>query len=149
MNQKRAIGMMMRIGVITSLSPPTFTVGSPPTEGETNMVGVESRLMEKIGNALPRASSRVEAAMNILDQDWDGMSSEERDLFLKFFDPGKSGEVDEDFIQEVRANYQKVHSDLQTDITFVYETEAKRCVGMRLFLTDFRKIHICPYVHET
>ncbi|MDX1437528.1 MAG: hypothetical protein R3335_11995 [Anaerolineales bacterium] len=149
MTKTKVLGMaIITISVITRAAAPLITAGSDPSENRIRFVDTDVETADRIEAALPHASRMLERAMGILDQGWDEMSADDQASFTKFFDPGKTGEVDQAFIEEVRANFAKIHSDLHGEITIVYQADAGKCTGMRLFYTDFARIHVCPYIHE-
>jgi hypothetical protein len=73
------------------------------------------------------------------------MSPEEREQFERIFDPSGSGAIDDDYLVDVINNYRKIEHRLESSFILQYEEESDICDNMRLFYTDFFKIHICPY----
>lgn len=90
----------------------------------------------------------VEEAISVLSQGWSSMSPEEHQLFLRYYDPGNTGEVDEAFVLELLGNYHKIQERLIRQIEFVPQPNSSRCVMMTLYYTDFSKVYICPYILE-
>jgi hypothetical protein len=56
--------------------------------------------------------------------------------------------VDDEFLQAVLNNYQKIRKTLAEDLTIVHEPNSRHCEMMTLFYTDFFKVHTCPYILE-
>jgi hypothetical protein len=73
------------------------------------------------------------------------MSPEEREQFEHIFDPSGSGAIDDEYLEDVISNYRKIENRLENSFVLQYEEESDMCDNMRLFYTDFFKIHICPY----
>jgi hypothetical protein len=149
MSKRKIIGLtIIIISIFARASAPLLTAGSPAENNSPSFVGSTPELERQLEAALPKATGIIDTAISVLDKGWGELTPEEQDLFEKFFDPGKTGEVDEAFIEEVLGNYEKIRSDLEDEITIVYQSEAGKCTGMRLFYTDFIKIHVCPYIYE-
>ncbi len=127
--------------IISHFVSPVFAGGSPDsTQARSILNDVES--------LIPTSVQMVDEAITVLSKGWSGMSSNERDLFQRIYDPGNSGEIDEQFIRDVLNNYQRIRQRLNGRLTFQYETDSEMCNLMRLYYTDLVKVHICPYFKE-
>lgn len=56
-----------------------------------------------------------------------------------------TGEMDEAFVLAVVKNYRKIRSEFESGLVVEYETANGMCIGMRLYYTEFIKVHVCPY----
>lgn len=90
----------------------------------------------------------VNKAISTLSQGWTGMSQEERQIFLRYYDPGITGGVDEEFVFEVLNNYIKIRDRLAEQFELIPLTRSNKCEMMTLYYTDFSKVYICPYILE-
>lgn len=105
----------------------------------------EEKVLEEVDSLIPVGLQMVKSAEDVLSRGLSEMSSEERDQFERIFDPSGSGEIDEEYVEDVLNNYRKIESRLENSFILQYEEESDMCDNMRLFYTDFFKIHICPY----
>jgi hypothetical protein len=87
----------------------------------------------------------VDKAVVVLAMGWTGMSPQEREAFLNLYDPAGTGEIDDEFVQQVLSNYQKIRDALGNDFNVKYAGDSEMCDGMRLYYTDILNIHVCPY----
>jgi hypothetical protein len=87
----------------------------------------------------------VDTTIALLSEGWLAMSPAEQKAFLLIYDPASTGEVDEEFVEKVFKNYQKVRTQLENPVPVVYEPESEMCIEERLYYTDIVKLHICPY----
>lgn len=149
MGKRKAIGLgFLAVSVIVTTIARIFPVGSSPSEADVTFVNTDPQTAGRIESALPRSIQILDTAMATLEKGWEGMGPDERTLFLHYFDPGNTGEVDEAFVRDVLENFRKVRGGFDRELKVIYESESKVCYGMRLFYTDFSNIHICPYIHE-
>jgi hypothetical protein len=105
----------------------------------------DAKVLEEVESLIPLGLHMVKSAEDVLSQGYSEMSPKERDQFERIFDPSESGEIDDDFIKAVLNNYRKIESRLERSFVLQYEAESDICDNMRLYYTDFIKIHICPY----
>jgi hypothetical protein len=105
----------------------------------------DAKVLEEVEDLIPVGLQMVQSAEAVLSQGYSEMSPEEQDQFERIFDPSGSGTIDNDFVEGVLSNYQKIESRLEESFAFQYEEESDICDNMRLYYTDFIKIHICPY----
>ena len=105
----------------------------------------DAKVLEEVENLVPVGLQMVQSAEAVLSQGLSEMSLEERDQFERIFDPSGSGEIDDAYIEDVLNNYRKIESRLEKSFVLQYEEESDMCDNMRLYYTDFFKIHICPY----
>ena len=105
----------------------------------------DAKVLEEVENLIPVGLQMVQSAEAVLSQGLSEMSLEERDQFERIFDPSGSGEINDAYIEDVLNNYRKIESRLEKSFLLQYEEESDMCDNMRLYYTDFFKIHICPY----
>ncbi len=105
----------------------------------------EEMVLEDVERLIPVGLQMVENAEEVLSQGLSEMSPEEREQFERIFDPSGSGEIDNEYVEDVLNNYRKIKIRLESSFIMQYEEESDMCDNMRLFYTDFFKIHICPY----
>jgi hypothetical protein len=73
------------------------------------------------------------------------MDAGQRALFLRYFDPAGTGEVDEAFVVAVRQNYRRIRHAFSGEVPLRYEADSHLCQEMRLYYTDLLSLHVCPY----
>lgn len=112
--------------------------------GKDNLLE-EATLAAQVRSISPLSIKMVDKAMVVLAKGWSGMSPEEQEAFLNLYDPAGTGEIDEEFVQQVLSNYQKIRSTLENDIKVKYAASSEMCEGQRLYYTDILNIHVCPY----
>jgi hypothetical protein len=105
----------------------------------------EEEVLEEVEALIPVGQQMVDSAVEVLSKDLSEMSTEEREQFERIFDPSGSGAIDDDYVEDVINNYRKIGNRLESSFILQYEEESDMCDNMRLFYTDFFKIHICPY----
>jgi len=105
----------------------------------------EEKVLEEVEALVPVSQQMVDSAVEVLSKGLSNMSPEEREQFERIFDPSGSGAIDDDYIEDVINNYRKIEHRLENSFVLQYEEESDMCDNMRLFYTDFFKIHICPY----
>lgn len=96
----------------------------------------------------PLSLQLVDQAILDLAQGWEGLSQAQQDLFLELYDPAQTGEVDEQFVDEVLANYRKIRTRLSGDTAVVYAARSYPCREQRLYYTDLSRLYVCPYFFE-
>jgi hypothetical protein len=134
--------------VLLKAASPLIAAGSPPSDGKLIFVGTDASLGVRLEAILPQSIRIIDDAMATLQKGWEGMDQDERKLFLRYFDPGNTGEVDAAFVQEVIENYRTIRRGFDRNITLVYKAESRDCIGMRLYYTDLIKIYVCPYINQ-
>jgi hypothetical protein len=79
------------------------------------------------------------------------MDPADRSQFQHYFDPSDNGGIDDGFVKDVKQNYQRIRSHMQSlkfncDLNSwtICGTSAKWCTGGRLMWTCFGDLHICP-----
>ena len=105
----------------------------------------EEKVLEEVEALIPVSQEMVESAEEVLSQGLSDMSPEDREQFERIFDPSGSSGIDDNFVEAVLNNYRKIESRLENSFVLQYEEESDMCEGMRLYYTDFFKIHVCPY----
>jgi hypothetical protein len=109
-------------------------------------MNVETRLTAEIPSIIEAGSRMVDTAIVVLSKGWQGMSEAEREKFLRFYDPGDTGDVDAEFVQSVQRNFERIDRKLASELAVEFAEDSKMCVGMRLYYTEFIKVHVCPYI---
>lgn len=92
-----------------------------------------------------RARAKVEHAIRVLEQGWDGMSAQEKGVFNQFFDPTSTSEIGSFFVAQVLSNFRSILAEFGHSLTVECEVSADLCVGARLYYTYFGNVHVCPY----
>jgi hypothetical protein len=108
---------------------------------------LQDDLRAKQGPAL----ALVDQAIAALANGWTKMAPAHQAVFQRFFDPAGSGQIDDGFVSDVRANYGRIRgymSSLQFDCNLgsrtICGTGNHWCVGGRLMWTCFGALHVCP-----
>lgn len=107
--------------------------------------GDEEEVLEEVEALIPVSQQMISNAVEVLSDGLSNMSPEEREQFERIFDPSGSGAIDDDYVEDVINNYRKIENRLESPFVLQYEEESDMCDNMRLFYTDFFKVHICPY----
>lgn len=94
---------------------------------------------------IPLSQQMVDQAIDTLSGGLAGMTSDERALFDQLYDPGKTGDVDEQFAADVLANYRRIRARLDAPLNLTLARDSSRCQGQRLYFTNLSKIYVCPY----
>jgi hypothetical protein len=137
----RWIMTVIWVGVlIQSIAP------SPVAAASQNQPGWET--ISEVRDLIPTGLQMIDQADQVLSKGWDNLTSDEKILFNDIFDPGDTGKIDQDYINVVMKNYEKIRSRLENDIELVNAADSDQCTGQRLYYTDFFRIHICPYYTE-
>ncbi len=141
-------GIALLSYLISNLAHPLIA-GAPtysPDSVRVTIRGADPEIQAQVGRFVPSSIQMVDHAIAVLSKGWDGLSPEERAEFSRFFDPSSSEGIDERFVQDVLENYRKIRRLLDRDLTLVYEPESSQCQGMRMYYTDFIRVHLCPYL---
>lgn len=96
--------------------------------------------------SLAASRSMVEHAIEVLDRGWEHMNAAERAEFIRYYDPGHTGQIDEQFVRSVRRNYVRILRRLETIPAVEFAPASRMCRGMRLFYTDFMHVFACPFL---
>jgi hypothetical protein len=125
---------------------------SVKVQGPENLNGAfgdpEARLTARVRLVIPMSLKMIDVAINVLDKGWDGMDPIEQYYFRLFFDPGDTGLIDQEFVQEASLHFQKISAELEGTITLVLESESEHCEHERLYFTYWRYVHVCPFFVE-
>jgi hypothetical protein len=100
---------------------------------------------EQIQALLPLNRQMVDQAIDLLSNGLAGMTSDQRSLFDQLYDPGNTGGIDQEFIDDVLANYKRVRDRLEVPWTVVRVSESAHCQDQRLYYTDLTTLYVCPY----
>jgi hypothetical protein len=108
---------------------------------------MQNDLREKHGPAL----EHVDGAIQALSKGWAKMDPADQAAFRQYFDPAGSGEIDEGFVRDVRANFQRVRNYMSS-LSFDCDPTSKTicgsgkslCTGSRIMWTCFGALHVCP-----
>jgi hypothetical protein len=94
---------------------------------------------------LPLSRQMVDQAIEALSGGLAGMTPARRALFNQLFDPGNSGKIDRQFVDDVLANYQRIRHRLDAPWTIIWALDSDHCQGQRLYFTDLANLYVCPY----
>ncbi len=94
------------------------------------------------------AIAKVTHAIAVLGTGWSGMSPPEKVVFNQYYDPSGSGGVDEQFVRDVRSNYQLILNELGNDLVIECETQCDNPSPYAYLDASFwiirSNIHVCP-----
>jgi hypothetical protein len=93
----------------------------------------------------PAAQAKVDHAIRVLEQGWDGMSVTEKAVFRRFYDPTNTGEIDADFVARVLHNFRLIKMQFGHSLQVECETPGGLCERSRLYYTYGSDVHVCPY----
>ena len=124
--------------------------GSSKKPPNSEFVGCPEDLQADLREKHRLARSQVEWAMSSIAPGPKKMAEADKANFNSYFDPSNSGDVDEDFVGDVRSNYQRIGAYLGS-LTFDCDPESstlcggskKWCVGERQMWTCFGNLHVC------
>lgn len=133
-NTKRLLLMLVVIILVNN--------AVPPATGHAESGG---RIAFEVQALLPMSRDMVDRAIVMLSGGLVGMKPAERDLFNQLYDPGNTGDIDERFVADVLANYERIRDRLDGPLSISWAPNSKRCGAMRLYYTDLTTIFICPY----
>jgi hypothetical protein len=111
-----------------------LAVTGPATDADT----------EVLAAVTPIAVEMLDAAIHTLAGGLVGMDENERALFVRYFDPGNTGDANAQFAEEVLENYLKIRRRFNSTIRLEFKAESRMCVGRRLYYTDMFKVYVCP-----
>ena len=122
-----------------------------PKEPKADFSGCDEPMQNDLRGKQGPALDHVRRAIQSLSAGWDKMNPADRSAFQRFFDPAGSGEIDDGFVKDVRANYQRILGYMSS-LTFDCDLSSKTlcgsgekwCVGGRLMWTCFGALHVCP-----
>jgi hypothetical protein len=139
----KTLAIIIFIGIgLKFVAPAVFAEGPGGLVQEELTQQVQLEIDE---TTTPLSIQMVDQAVAVLSRGWSAMASAEQEAFLTLYDPSETGQIDEEFVATVLANYHKIRATLNEDITVVYETDSGQCMGMRLYYIDLIKLHVCPY----
>jgi hypothetical protein len=117
-----------------------------PTPVRAVNVTIEGqRPIHEVDQIVPVAIQTIDNTIATLSLGWSGMSLDEREQINKIYDPGNTGQIDEEYVDTILNNYLMIRRKLNDELAIENVENNKMCVGQRLFYTDFIKIYICPY----
>lgn len=93
----------------------------------------------------PAAQAKVDHAIRVLEQGWDGMSVTQKAVFNRFYDPSNTGEIDSDFVARVLENFRLIKMQFGHSLQVECESPGGLCEGSRLYYTYGSDVHVCPY----
>ena len=134
---KWTVTVLAVIIVLSGISPVLASTANPTID--------DIEVSAQVNAFVPVSIEMVDKAIEVLAGGLSNLSQEQREAFLRLYDPSKSGEVDEEFVRTVVNNYKKIGRSLDGSINVVYEPDSNMCEGKRLYYTDLLKIHVCPY----
>lgn len=126
----------------------TFINALPTPPGtqsnELTITGGSPADLAKIKQALPISVEMVEEALRVLEAGWENMSSEERAVYQRMYDPGNSGGIDGEFVEETLENFRRIQERLVSGLEVAFVESSSNCDGMTLYYTNFITIFVCP-----
>ncbi|MDX1417633.1 MAG: hypothetical protein R3293_25745, partial [Candidatus Promineifilaceae bacterium] len=140
---KKAIGTGLMVIIAVGLVKNLASAWS----GETTAARNEETTAE-IEALAPVSLQLVDAAIADLSLGWSGMSQSQRETFLLMYDPARTGDVDDAYVEQVLANYYKIRQTLAGEIAVAYAPDNENCEGQRLYFTDLTRLYVCPYFFE-
>jgi hypothetical protein len=99
----------------------------------------------KVDQIIPIAIQAIDNTIATLSMGWSGMTAAEREQLSSIYDPGNTGQIDEEYVDTILNNYLMIRRKLNDELAIVNGENNNMCVGQRLFYTDFIKIYVCPY----
>ncbi len=140
MSTKRTKGLIVIIviGILLKVFAPVVLAGSAE-------LAEQEAATNQLQALLPQSLKMVNSAMAVISQGLVGMSEHEKEAFLNLYDPSATGEIDEEFMQVVLANYETIRDALDKGIKVSYEGDHPFCSGRQLYFTDLVSVHVCPY----
>ena len=100
--------------------------------------------LQQVYAVYPDSNHMVNEAVTVLSKGWSGMSQEQRQVFLRYYDPGEDGGIDDRYVEEVLDNYLKIQAKLESGLIYAYAPNSSKCVLRTLYYTDFFRVHLCP-----
>jgi len=137
---QKSILSLILITILTQFS------ASPAKAANSALDTEEALVLAKVQAQVSHGQALVTNAILVLSKGLEGMSEQELALFLTYYDPADTGQIDEAFVQDVLANYRKIEARLNEEITFIYVPNSNNCPLMTLYFTDFYRIYVCPYM---
>jgi hypothetical protein len=117
----------------------------PTSAQAANLSTDGSAILQEVRSLIPSSIQMIDNALSVLDQGWSGMTPSQREQFSRIFDPGNTGQIDDQYVEKVKINYMKIRQRLDGNFVIEFAENSVMCVGQRLYYTDFIKIYICPY----
>jgi hypothetical protein len=117
----------------------------PTSAQAANLTTDDAEILQEVRLLIPISIQMIDSAVTILDRGWSGMTPTEREQFIPILDPGKTGQMDDQYVETLRNNYLKIRQRLGGDLVIEYSENSDMCIGQRLYYTDFLKIYVCPY----
>jgi len=133
------------IGTISTLIMVINAAYSAP-EGTIEFSGGSTADRMKIEQALGDGLGMVDDALKVLSAGWDSFTESEKEAYLTIFDPGNTGEIDEDFVAATHENLLRIRERLAGGLQVEFVEDSTYCEMMTLYYTDFLKIFACPYL---
>jgi hypothetical protein len=130
--------MIMLAGIFIQSVSPSPVTAAVLNDQEKDIIGETQAL-------IPLSIRMIDQATVVLSNGWENLDPQERDLLNDIYDPSGTGEIDQTFLDQMSANYEKIRDRLADGLTMEYSTDNDMCTGMRLYYTDFMRIYICPY----
>jgi hypothetical protein len=134
----RVIFAVLMMILLVQLSPSVSAYGEVAGDAETAVKIVKS--------VYPESLQMIDDAIETLSKGLAGLSAEESEGFLRYFDPGQTGDIDEDYARSVIVNYQKIRRGLNDQLVLVYAPDHDLCVQGRLYATDFSRVYVCSFI---
>ncbi|MCZ6772818.1 MAG: hypothetical protein O7G83_12705, partial [Proteobacteria bacterium] len=96
------------------------------------------------------AIAKVTHAIAVLGTGWSSMSPAQQGVFNKYYDPSASGDIDKQFVRDVRSNFQLILNELRADLVIQCETQCDtpNQYGWIRYQWGWiirPNVHICPH----
>jgi hypothetical protein len=135
----RRIYYLIALGtLLIQVISPAVVLGSQPIDREETIA-------QQVHALVPLSVTMVDGAITALSGGYDVMSPWEREWFLRIYDPSHMDSIDERFVESVLNNFRRIRRGFDGNVSVEFEQDSANCKGMRLFYTDFIKVHVCPY----
>jgi hypothetical protein len=116
-----------------------------PRNVEFAFQDIEDSVVPRLHVVVPQSLVFVDQAITVLSKGMDGMNEAELEAFRYFFDPGNTGDIDDEFVRAVLQNYRKIRAQFEEGLVVELEPESEHCRGKRLHFTYYQNVHTCPY----
>lgn len=117
---------------------------------ETSFEGCDETLQNDIRSKHQPAIDHVNRAVASLEPGWALMDPADKAAFNQYFDPSNTGDIDDGFVRDVRANFLRIGSymrslrfDCDPSSQTLCGTSSRLCAGGRLMWTCFGNLHVC------
>jgi len=127
------IGIIL-IGILAQILLPNPVSGAVLSDEEREIVA-------DVQAQIPLSIQLTEEAIAVISNGWDGMNTEQQAEFQNIFDPGDTGEIDDAYLRDVVANYEKILAKLNGEMRIEYVTDSKKCTGCTTCMLACSLVH--------